>query len=229
MERLVLVTAACMAVAYFVCGIPFGLVATRRDGVDVRKAGSGNIGMTNVARTVGGKAAAATFAGDMGKGLVCMLLARLAVAGACFGGDQSMLAVDSPFALSMTLVFSCCVLGHVFSPYLRFHGGKGISVGFGAGLGLFWPIGLGMLAVFVAFAVPSRYVSLGSVMAAVSLPVQCALWGMTPAAMAPVTVVACVVIWAHRNNIRKLANHQESRFSVHHDDGEGGPKGGERR
>lgn len=230
MARLALVTAACMAVAYFVCGIPFGLVATRGDGVDVRKAGSGNIGMTNVARTVGGKAAAATFAGDMGKGLVCMLLARAVVAGACFGGDWSMLAPSSPFALCMTLVFSCCVLGHVFSPYLRFHGGKGISVGFGASLGLFWPIGLGMLAVFAAFAVPSRYVSLGSVMAAVSLPVQCALWGMGPAALAPVTVVACVVIWAHRNNIRKLASHQESRFSVRHRDGaDEGTDGGERR
>ena len=221
MSQFALATAACMAVAYLVCGIPFGVIVTRKGDVDVRKAGSGNIGMTNVARTVGGKAAALTFLGDMGKGLVCMLLARFVIAQVAFGGDWSMLSYRSPFAYSMSLVFACCVLGHIFSPYLHFHGGKGISVGFGAGLGLYPPIGLGMLAVFALFAVPSRYVSLGSIMAAVSLPIQCALWGMAPSAIVPVTVVACVVIWAHRGNIKKLVHHQENKFSVHHDGGDG--------
>lgn len=218
MTSLYISTVIMMAVAYFVCGIPFGLITGEHEHVDVRKVGSGNIGMTNVARTVGGKAAAVTFLGDMGKGLVVMLVARAVIAGVAFGGDWSMLSVRSPFVLALSLVFACCILGHVFSPYLGFHGGKGISVGFGAGLGLWWPIGLGMLVVFLAFAVPSRYVSLGSIFAAISLPIQCALWGMSAAAIAPVTVVAALVVWAHRSNIKKLVNHKESKFSVHHED-----------
>lgn len=221
MTALVVSTALCMVASYFICGIPFGLITGRHDHVDVRKVGSGNIGMTNVARTVGAKAAAVTFLGDMGKGLVCMLLSHLAIACAAFGGEWAMLDVRGPFGLAMTLVYACCVLGHVYSPYLHFHGGKGISVGFGAGLGLFWPIGLGMLAVFLAFALPSRYVSLGSVMAAISLPIQCVAWGMGLAAVLPIVVVACAVIWAHRGNIKKLVNHQENKFTVKHD----GPKG----
>lgn len=223
MTALVVSTALCMVASYFICGIPFGLITGRHDHVDVRKVGSGNIGMTNVARTVGAKAAALTFVGDMGKGLVCMLLSRLVVSLAAFGGDWAMLDVRGPFALCMTLVFACCVLGHVYSPYLHFHGGKGISVGFGAGLGLFWPIGLGMLVVFLAFAVPSRYVSLGSIMAAISLPIQCFAWGMSLVAVLPIVIVACCVIWAHRGNIKKLVNHQENKFSVKH---EGSSTGG---
>lgn len=226
MSVLALATLACMVVSYFVCGIPFGLLAARHDNVDVRKVGSGNIGMTNVARTVGAKAAAATFLGDMGKGLVCMLLSRWVLASVGFNGDWAMLDVRGPFGLFLTLIFACCVLGHVYSPYLHFHGGKGISVGFGAGLGLFWPIGLGMLVVFLAFALPSRYVSLGSIMAAISLPIQCVCWGVSFYAIIPVVVVACCVIWAHRGNIKKLLNHKESKFSVHHDSQGGSDQAG---
>ena len=76
MTTLYILTLVCMVGAFFICGIPFGYVVAGREGVDVRKVGSGNIGMTNVARTVGGKAAGITFLGDMGKGLVSMLLAR---------------------------------------------------------------------------------------------------------------------------------------------------------
>ena len=136
-----------------------------------------------------------------------------------------MLAARGPFGICLSLVFACCVLGHVFSPYLHFHGGKGISVGFGAGLGLFWPIGLGMLVVFLAFAVPSRYISLGSIMAAISLPIQCLLWGMGAVSILPVAAVAALVVWAHRGNIKKLANHKENKFTVRHS-GKGGSDGG---
>ncbi len=224
-SQLLVTTLACMVVAYFICGIPFGIVFTRGGSVDVRKAGSGNIGMTNVARTVGAKAAALTFVGDMGKGLVCMLLARAVISGVCFQGDWSMLDPGSPFALSTSLVYATCVLGHIFSPYLHFKGGKGISVGFGAGLGLWWPVGVGMLVVFLLFALPSRYVSLGSVMAAISLPIQCAFWGMGAQALVPVTVVACCVVWAHRSNIGKLLRHEEKAFSIHKSDGKSGKDG----
>lgn len=225
MSLLAVAILACMLFCYFVCGIPFGLLTARHEHVDVRKVGSGNIGMTNVARTVGGKAAALTFLGDMGKGLVCMLVTHAVLAAVGFGGEWAMLDVRGPFGVIMSLMFACCVLGHVFSPYLHFHGGKGISVGFGAGLGLFWPIGLGMLVVFLAFAIPSRYVSLGSIMAAISLPIQCVAWGVGLQALAPIVVVACCVVWAHRGNIKKLVSHNESKFSIHHK-GDGDDKAG---
>ncbi|MGI6755442.1 MAG: glycerol-3-phosphate 1-O-acyltransferase PlsY [Atopobiaceae bacterium] len=221
MAALIGATGVMMLVAYLVGGIPFGLLATRKSAVDIRHKGSGNIGMTNVARTVGARAAALTFVGDMGKGLLIMLISRALIAALCFSGDWSMLSIHSPFALSATLIFAACILGHVFSPYLHFHGGKGISVGFGAGLGLFVPVGLGMLVVFLAFVIPTRYISLGSIMAAISLPIQCALWGMAPGALIPICVVACVVVWAHRSNVKKLISHQESKFMINkHDDGE---------
>ena len=78
-------------------------------------------------------------------------------------------------------------------------------------------VALGLLVVFLVFAVPSRYVSLGSVCAAASLPIQCALWGFPLISVAPIVVVALVVIWAHRSNIRKLARGEERRFAFHKD------------
>ena len=204
--------------AYVVCGIPFGLIIAKREGhVDVRTVGSGNIGTTNVARSVGKKAAALTLLCDLGKGLVWMLLARWVLAALVFGGDAASLDRTTVFGASLSLVYMGCILGHVFSPFLGFHGGKGIAVGFGAALGLWWPVALGLLAVFLVFAVPSRYVSLGSVCAAASLPIQCALWGFPLISVAPIVVVALVVIWAHRSNIRKLARGEERRFAFHKD------------
>lgn len=192
--------------AYVVCGIPFGLIIAKREGrVDVRTVGSGNIGTTNVARSVGKKAAALTLLCDLGKGLVWMLLARWVLAALVFGGDAASLDHTTVFGASLSLVYMGCILGHVFSPFLGFHGGKGIAVGFGAALGLWWPVALGLLAVFLVFAVPSRYVSLGSVCAAASLPIQCALWGFPLISVAPIVVVALVVIWAHP------LQHQEAR------------------
>ena len=201
--------------AYVVCGIPFGLLIAKLSGVDVRKVGSGNIGTTNVARSVGKGAAAATLLCDLGKGLAWMLVARFAIAAIALDGDVASLEHTTLFGTCMSVVYGGCVLGHVFSPFLGFHGGKGIAVGFGAALGLWWPVALGLLAVFVVFAVPSRYVSLGSVAAAVSLPIQCALWGFPVVSVLPVAVVAAVVVWAHRANIGRLMSGTESRFSFH--------------
>ncbi|MBM6676811.1 glycerol-3-phosphate acyltransferase [Olsenella uli] len=224
MSELLVPTVLLALGAYVVCGIPFGLIVARAMGhVDVRTTGSGNIGTTNVARSVGKSAAALTLLLDLSKGLVWMLVARLALAVAVFGGDFASLDHTTVFGTSLTVVFLACICGHVFSPYLRFHGGKGIAVGFGAALGLYWPIGLSVLAVFLVLAIPTRYVSLGSVFAAASLPVWCAVYGFPPVAIVPVAVAAVVVVWSHRENVRRLVHGEERRFSFHKSE-----KGGER-
>lgn len=204
--------------AYAICGIPFGLLIAAAQGhVDVRKVGSGNIGTTNVARSVGKSAAALTLLCDLGKGLLSMYLARHLLGFILFSGwdDVAMLEHTTVWGTSMSVVFLGCILGHVFSPYLNFKGGKGIAVGFGAALGLYWPVALGLLAVFVVLAVPSRYVSLGSVCAAVSLPLWCALFGFPPQSLLPVVAAALVVVWAHRENVKKLASGTERKFAFH--------------
>lgn len=219
MDMLVVATIVAAVVSFLICGIPFGLlIAARMNGIDIRQAGSGNIGMTNVARSAGGKAAALTFLCDVGKGVLCMVLGRLAIAAACFGGDMNMLAYNGPFAWVLTSLYAACVLGHVFSPYLHFHGGKGISVGLGAALGLYWPLGLSMLALFLLLTVPTHYVSLGSIAAAASLPIFGTLWGVPFPAVVPLVFVSIVVIWSHRENIGRLLRGEEHGFSVHHND-----------
>ena len=216
MNELALWTGVFMLGAYLVCGIPFGLILAIALGhVDVRTVGSGNIGTTNVARSVGKGAGAATLLLDLSKGLVWMLVSRWAIAALALGGDISALDHTTAFGTSLTLVFLACICGHVFSPYLRVHGGKGIAVGFGAALGLYWPIGVGVLAIFLALAIPTRYVSLGSVFAAASLPLWCVVFGFPAVAIAPVAVAAVIVVWSHRENVRRLINHEERRFSFH--------------
>lgn len=216
MNSLQIMTALLALGAYLVCGVPFGLLVARAMGhVDVRTTGSGNIGTTNVARSVGKGAAALTLLLDLSKGLVWMLLSRVVLAFAVFGGDFASLDHTTVFGTSLTVVFLACICGHVFSPYLRFHGGKGIAVGFGAALGLYWPIGLGVLALFLVLVIPTRYVSLGSVFAAASLPVWCAVFSFPPVAVAPVAVAAVVVVWSHRENVRRLLHGEERRFSFH--------------
>ena len=208
-------TILCMIVSFAICGIPFGLIVARAHGVDVRKVGSGNIGMTNVARSVGGKAAALTFALDVLKGTVCVLAARLLLANLCLDGDWARTMPQADMGWSAALVWASCVCGHVFSPYLGFHGGKGISVGLGAGLGLSWPVALLAVAVCLMVAIPSKYVSLGSICAAVALPTWGFVLGFTPQALAPTIAVCIMVIWSHRANIERLRTGTERKFTLH--------------
>ena len=186
-----------MIVAFLLCGIPCGLlVAKRLAGVDVRTVGSGNIGMTNVARAAGGRAAAITFGLDVGKGAVAMALGRL-VLSLVARVPWSETSAMGQLGLSASLLFAACVFGHMFSPYLGLRGGKGISVGFGAVLLLWWPAGLAILAVFLLFALPSRYVSLGSIAAAVALVICSLAMGFGVARSLPVVAVCLVLSLIH--------------------------------
>ena len=230
MGGLVAATCVCAVASFLICGIPFGMIiAEKMSGIDVRKVGSGNIGMTNVARSAGGKAAALTFACDVGKGALCIILFRWLIATICLGGDIASLALNGAFAWVLTTLYMACVFGHVFSPYLHFHGGKGISVGLGAALGMCWPMGLGMFAIFLVLTIPTHLVSLGSIAAAASLPFFGLGFGARGIAIVPLVVVSLVVIWSHRENIGRLLRGEERRFSVGKDQkstGEGSSKGG---
>ncbi len=206
--------AGAAVVTYLICGIPFGLLIGKISGVDVRKVGSGNIGTTNVARSVGKGASALTLLLDAGKGALCVALTRLLLSG--FAGiEPGSIEPTQPLGWVLSLIYLMTIVGHVFTPFLHFHGGKGIAVGFGSALALCWPIALEILAVFVVVVIPTRYVSLASICAGASLSFFAWLNGFSLPAIVPMVCVSFIVIWAHRENIVRLMNHEEKRFSFH--------------
>ncbi len=185
-----------MALAFFLGAVPFGLVIAKTfKGIDPRKAGSGNIGSTNVARLCGLPWGIMTLFCDIMKGLLPVLLA--------------VNVLPSPFMQS--LVALAAVTGHIKSPFLGFRGGKGVATTIGALIPLaFWPLLCAVLCCVAVIAV-TRYVSLGSMVMAASLVVFYALFGRFD--LEPLAVVLLVMIlWAHRANIGRLMRGEESKF-----------------
>lgn len=221
MSGIVIPTAIWMVVSYFVCGIPFGLLIAKTQGVDVRKVGSGNIGTTNVARSVGKWASGLTLLLDAAKGAFCTALAPLVIS-KLSGVDISTITVQQPLGWCITMIFLAGILGHVFSPYLGFHGGKGIACGFGCALGIGVPYGLCLLAGFIAVVVPTKYVSAGSCFAAASCPIWSLIYHFSWQAIIPLVLVAAIVLWAHRSNIGRLMRHEEKKFSFKKPDASAG-------
>ena len=212
MSGVVIPTAIWMVVSYFVCGIPFGLLIAKTQGVDVRKVGSGNIGTTNVARSVGKWASALTLLLDAAKGAFSTGFAPVFISH--FAGlEPKAFDMGLPLGCCVGLVFLAAIMGHIFSPYLGFHGGKGIACGLGCALGISIPYGLCLLAGFIAVVVPTRYVSAGSCTAAASVPIWSLIFGFSWQAIIPCTCAGLLVLWAHRANIGRLMRHEESKFS----------------
>lgn len=183
-------------VAYLLGSIPTGLLLGKMYGIDVRTAGSGNIGATNVYRTVGKKIGILTLIGDCLKGLLPVLAAR------GLGMPEVMIAG----------VGLAAFLGHVFPFYLKFKGGKGVATALGVFLGAAPAAIGGALLAFIAVVAKTRYVSLGSIIAAGVVPVLSFLYrGLTPTT-AMAVVVSLIVIWRHRENIRRLLDGTENKF-----------------
>ena len=203
------------AVAYFLCGVPTAYLLGRSLGhVDVRTVGSGNIGTTNITRAAGPKLGALTLLGDVAKAALSVGIGYLLVGVVGTGDGVADVVAGQRLDWTLALVFLFCVVGHVFSPYMHFKGGKGIAVGLGGSLALMPLVGVSLLVPFLLFAVLTRYVSLGSIAAAVCLPFLTWLIARpTPAFLAIVVVTAVLVVWAHRSNIVKLVHGRESRFS----------------
>jgi glycerol-3-phosphate acyltransferase PlsY len=184
-----------LAGVYLLAAIPFGLLVGRRGGVDVRRAGSGNIGATNVLRQRGYAAGVATLLLDAAKGAAGVALAQ-------WIDPQGWL----PYAAA-----AVAVLGHCYPVYLKFRGGKGVATAAGA-FGLLSPELVGWsLGVFLLVLVLSRRVSPASMSAAVALPLLA--WYQGPPALAMACLpVAAVVLWRHRSNLRRLLAGQEERL-----------------
>ena len=184
-----MVTVLLIAVGYGLGSIPTGLLIARwQKGVDIRQHGSGNIGMTNVLRAVGKGAAVLTLVGDLAKGLIPVLVARV--------------WLTSPWAIG--LVALAAVVGHLYPLFAGFHGGKGVATT----LGVFIPLLPGpLLIAFVVWAACMafwRQVSLGSLVAAASLPMVALLWG-SPTAYSLYALMAAALIWyRHGENIKRL-------------------------
>jgi glycerol-3-phosphate acyltransferase PlsY len=187
--------------AGFLGSIPFGLLVTRCLGLaDPRGAGSGNIGATNVLRTSGWTSGLLTLAGDIGKGAAAVGLLPMLIA-----TPQGSFYAPEAAALG-------AVLGHMYSPFTGFRGGKGVATGLGV-FALLMPVPtLVATTIFVAAVGITRYISLGSILAALTVPLAGGWRGSPAETTATATLIATLIIWRHKDNIRRLLRGEENRF-----------------
>jgi len=193
-----------IAVAYLLGSIPSAVWIGRRFyGVDVRQHGSKNAGATNTLRVLGLRAALPVFAIDMLKGLVAVMLSHLA--GYPAGSDAM-------FNLKVALV-AAAVIGHILPVFAEFKGGKGVATLAGAVLGVYPLAVLLCLVVFAVVFASTRYVSLGSMSAGVAFPVfVIGIFGERSASLIVFSIViALLLLFTHRKNIRRLLSHTESK------------------
>lgn len=185
------------AFAYLCGSVPTGVILTQRLGLDIRQMGSGNVGATNVARSAGKKVGLFTLLGDIVKGLIPVLLVRF------FDLGEIALASAAVAAL----------LGHVFSPFLGFSGGKGVATGLGVLLGIAPFVILLALFFFIVIFAVSRIVSLASLVAAAMTPLLLWWFAYPPARLYAGLLIALLIIVRHHENIVRLLHGQEQKFS----------------
>lgn len=206
-----LLPALCLiAFAYFCGAVPFGYWAGKMKGIDIRQHGSGNIGATNVLRVLGKKVGIPVFILDMLKGFVPTLLAGWWMTAKC-GADTN------TATLTAVLCAAAAVLGHTYTFWLGFKGGKGVATTAGSLLGLA-PLALliGLVVWFIVFRM-SRYVALASIIAAIVIPLSMAVimtvqgtWNYVLLVFG--LVMGVLVIVRHRSNIARMLAGTENRF-----------------
>jgi acyl phosphate:glycerol-3-phosphate acyltransferase len=181
---------------YALGSVPFAFLLARRAGIDVRVTGSGNVGATNVLRTTGTPLGVATVALDISKGAAAVLLVQ------SVGGSLA----------AMTVAGLAAIVGHIYPVWLRFHGGKGVAVAAGV-FGVLTPIGtLAAVLVFSIVVVLTRFVSLGSVAATMTLPPAAALAGASTHVLLAAYASAALILFRHRSNLRRIFERHERRI-----------------
>lgn len=195
-------------IAYLLGSISFSVIISKKmAGFDVREKGSGNAGSTNVLRTVGKKAAILTLICDCLKGIVAILIAVLA----------SKIVKGTDAGLLVQLAGVAVVIGHTFPIFFKFKGGKGVATSLGVLLIINWQIGLICLVFALTLMTLTRFVSLGSVSAAILFPIltifiqenyivpgNYIIFGV---------VLAAIVVFNHRANVKRLLTGTENKLS----------------
>lgn len=211
------IIAGLFAAGFLAGSIPFGFFIGKAKGIDIRKLGSGNIGATNLGRLLGRRYFFLCFTLDVLKGLLPTLLAGYLLRFGAEGVWFWLLCAVAP------------VLGHVFCPWLGFKGGKGVATGLGAVVAVYPVLTFAAAGAFVIWAITagaSRYISLASIVAAASLPLWCAgflyLGEPSPRTgerlatgwpyLVTCAALAILVVWTHRQNIRRLRSGTERRI-----------------
>ena len=187
-----------IAAGYLLGSISTGVVLSKLfANTDIRSQGSGNAGTTNMLRVLGRKMALFTFIGDMLKGIIAVFIGKWLVGGE-LGGLLGVVGA---------------VLGHYYPLYFGFKGGKGIATSFGSLLFVFPIQALLAFAVFLILVALTHYVSVGSVAAAVTLPLLIVITRFQEPVLWIITVcIGASVIWRHRANIKRLMNHTENKL-----------------
>lgn len=205
-----LISAALLLVSYLLGSIPFGYLAGRLAGIDIRKTGSGNVGATNVVRVLGKRYGYPVFALDVLKGFGAVKISMLL-------GPGRPPEWNSPEVFGIfAAIFS--VLGHLYPPWLKFKGGKGVATSAGALLALTPLATIIVVAIWVIVFWATRYVSLASVVAAIVLPLVVILvrsheQNRVRPLVYSSACVAAVVVWRHRSNLSRLMRGTEPRFT----------------
>jgi len=186
-----------LVASYLIGAIPVGfLVARAAGGFDIRGKGSGNIGATNVLRTLGPVPAVLTLLGDVVKGYLAVRVAEVLGPEPAWGAAGALLAV----------------VGNCWPVFLRFRGGKGMATALGAFLALVPKAVLPAAVLFIAILAISRYVSLAYIAAVLVLPVGAFVLGYPRASTGAAALAALVILWRHRENIRRLTGGKENRL-----------------
>ncbi len=196
------------AAAFLLGSVPWSFIIGRIRGFDIRESGSGNTGATNLFRVCGRRAGLAGLLLDALKGAIPVLAATRGITG--------LTPPVGEWAVSATGI--CAVLGHVYSPWLRFRGGKGVATTLGVILVLSPLSVLSGLVVFILALLTTRYVSLGSIAAAVALiPSVFVFRPYSPPVQIVVCTVAVLILVRHRSNMVRILRGEENRFSLRGD------------
>ena len=196
---------------YLLGAIPFSVVVGKLFfGIDVRKEGSGNPGATNTMRVLGKKAGFSVLILDMGKGAIAVFIASLV-----YSSIGNTINNITPKELEATCG-ALAILGHVYSPFLKFKGGKGVATSIGTVLALNPATGLIMMLAFTAILILSKYVSLGSIIAAALYPVLNLLFDENSSKILLTfsILLALMIIIKHKDNIKRLLAGNENKFSL---------------
>ncbi|SRR6266536_682997 len=184
--------------AYLLGSVPTGYILGSVAGVDVRKAGSGNVGATNVARVVGKRYGILTLVADIAKGFVPVIVAL----------NIGLTSTATPF------VGIAAFLGHLYPVFLRFQGGKGVATALGVFLGLAPWATLILMAIFVLVLLATRVVSLSSMVAAGCAPIVFWLFFQSPILVGMSLFIALMIVLRHRGNIQRLLSGTEPRLGT---------------